>query len=304
MGYNISTLPDHIVRSENMEKFHFESVLGGQTLDFLSNEGALSEGVLGSTEPINFMKNTLVWQSGVVCKLSELGETALSEATVYIAPIAFKQAYCSLELATKWKSEKVKQQKKNIALDELQFGNEITNDLIQLNKADVEKAVWLGDSTKTGNMKFVEGFLKQLSTGTFALGTLTATDMIGKITEAYLKMPSAVTNAPDFRVFIGTNEYKKYRAELASKNLFHKEDEFAVFGTSAQFVVVDGLDATNKVVFARARNLQARADYEGTEAKVDVWYEKNDDEMKIRARFGLGVKAIFKQEIGVLDLGA
>lgn len=302
MGYNISTLPDNIVRSENMEKFHFESVLGGQTLDFLSDMGALAEGVLGSTEPINFMKNTLVWQDGKTCKLSELGETALSEATVYIAPIAFKQAYCSLELASKWKAEKVKQSKKNIALDELQFGNEITADLIQMNKADVEKAVWLGDSTKTGNLKFVEGFLKQLATGTFTLGTLTATDLVGKITEAYVKMPSAVTSAEDFRIFIGTKEYKQYRAELASKNLFHQEDPLAVFGTSAQFVVVDGLDATGKVVFARARNLQVRSDYEGIDAKVDVWYEKNDDEMKIRARFGLGVKAIFKQEIGVLDL--
>ena len=54
------------------------------------------------------------------------------------------------------------------------------------------------------------------------------------------------------------------------------------------------------MVYARARNLQTGGDL--TSLELEHWYSKDDDEVKVQARFSLGATAIYKQEIGVLDV--
>ncbi|WP_164108252.1 MULTISPECIES: hypothetical protein [Sphingobacterium] len=305
MGYNINTLADRILASENLEKFFTESILGGQTLDFLSDHGSVSEAPLNTTSDINMMKNTLVWQDGKVAKLAELGSTELTQASVYVAPIGFKQAYDSLALQSKFSGEVLKNKKKSKQTDDLMFGEAIVEDVTNLNKKDVEKLVWSGDKSivdTNDNMRFADGFLTQLKTGTYDLSAITGANIVEKIMNAYIEMPSEVTGADDFRVFIGTKEYKAYRAKITDLNLFNAGEKDDVFGTSAKFHVVDGLDNSGKVVLARARNLQVKTDYEGANVQIEAFYVQNDDEMKIRGRFGLGMKPIFIQEIGVLSI--
>src|SRR5690606_7711493 len=158
----------------------------------------------------------------------------------------------------------MKAKKKSKQMDDLMFGDSIVEDITALNKRDVERLVWQGDTSLTGNdnMRFADGFLKQLSTGTFDLSGVTGATLVEKIMNAVIAMPSEITNAPDFRVWIGSKEYKAYRAEIATSNLFATIDPLDVFGTNVKFHVVDGLDSELKAVLARPRNLQVKTDYE------------------------------------------
>ncbi|WP_313511638.1 hypothetical protein [Sphingobacterium sp.] len=305
MSFNINTLADRILGSENLEKFYTESILSGQTLDFLSDHGSVTEAPLNTTSDINLMKNTLVWQDGKIAKLAELGTTDITQASIYVAPIGFKQAYSSIELHSKFAGEVMKNKKKSKQMDELLFGNAIIEDLTALNKKDVERLVWKGDTSITdanNNLRWADGFLKQLASGTYDLSAVTGANIVEQIMNAYIEMPSEITGADDFRIWIGSKEYKKYRAIIAKTNLYAGVEPLDVFGTNAKFHVVDGLDSENKSVLARARDLQVKTDYEGADVQIEVFYVQNDDEMKVRGRFGLGMKPIFKQEIGVLNL--
>ncbi|KKX49372.1 hypothetical protein [Sphingobacterium sp. IITKGP-BTPF85] len=302
MGYNISALPKHILQSENTEKFLTASILGSQTLDFLSDAGSFTEGLIGGTEPVNIMKTDLVYQDGKLCKLEDLGSVTLTQSEIYVKPIAFMQGFCSLDLNPTWKGEDMKAKKKGKVLDEITFADAIIENLTATNKKNIERNIWQM-KVDAGDASSFDGFLEQLKTGTAPLGTIApALKVYEKIIAGFLAMPTEVTGAEDFKIFIGSDLYNQYVAEISALNLFNALAPDAVHGTSAKFLVVDGLNGTKKAVLARARNLQGKTDITSEGADLQSFYVEKEDTMYLRNRFGLGVKPVFINEIGVLNL--
>lgn len=301
MSYKVNTLPKHILVSDETEKFLTESILGGQTIDFLSDNGSFTDGAIGGYEPVNIMKTDVVWQDGRICKLEDLGDVALTQTDIYVKPLAFMQSYCKADLQPKWTGEVMKAKKSAKTMDEILFADAIMAGLKEANKEKLERNVWQG-KVVAGDASSFDGFLEQLKTGTVDLSTATGTKLYEKIISAYLLMPVAVTNKSDFRIFIGSDLYKQYVAEIGPLNLYNKLEPLAVFGTSASFVVCDGLADSKKIVLARARNLQGKGDITSDVTEIESFYVQKEDTMYIRGRFGFGVKPVFVQEIGVLSI--
>jgi len=298
MSYNVTSLPAYT--SEQSRKFMLKSILGGKTIEFLTEKGSFDPTAMGNTA-IQLLETDVVWQDGSVCKLSELGSVALAQNVLVVQPIAMKFPLCARTLVKTYAVEdlKAKQRGEN-GFDDALFIEHIGDDVASKNQAEIEKLVWQGDKTKTGNMKFIDGFLKQLATGTFDLSTITGADIVAELQNAYLAMPIEVRDQEDFRIFLGKEVYDKYKAVLAGKNIYQAVDDNTLFGTTAIFQIANGLNGTNKAVYSRARNLQTGGDLKSTE--LEHWYSKDDDEVKVQARFSLGATAIYKQEIGVLDV--
>ncbi len=298
MSYNVTNLPAYT--SEQSRKYMLKSILGGKTIEFLTEKGSFDPTAMGNTA-IQLLESEIVWQDGGACKLSELGSVALAQNVLVVQPIAMKFPLCARTLVKTYAVEDLKaKQKGESGFDDALFIEHIGDDVATKNQAEIEKLVWQGDKTKTGNMKFIDGFLKQLATGTFDLSAVTGADIVAELQNAYLAMPIEVRDQEDFRIFLGKEVYDKYKAVLAGKNIYQATDDNTLFGTTAIFQIVNGLNGTNKVVFARARNLQTGGDLKSTE--LEHWYSKDDDEVKVQARFSLGATAIYKQEIGVLDV--
>lgn len=301
MSYKVNTLPKHILVSNETEKFLTESILGGSTIDFLSDNGAFAEGQIGSYEPVNIMKTDLIYQDGKICSLQSLGDVALTQTDIYVKPLAFMQSYCKADLWPLWSSEVMRAKKSAKTMDEILFADAIMAGLKEANKEQLERNVWQGKEV-AGQAATFNGFLEQLKTGTVDLSTATGTKLYEKIISAFLLMPVAVTNKSDFRVFIGSDLYKQYVAEISVLNLFNQLDPLAVFGTSATFVICDGLADSKKIVFSRARNLQGKGDITSEGTEIESFYVEKEDTMYIRGRFGFGIKPVFVQEIGVLNI--
>ena len=292
MSYNVTNLPAYT--SEQSRKFMLKSILGGKTIDFLTEKGSFDPTAMGNTA-IQLLETDVVWQDGSACKLSELGSVALAQNVLVVQPIAMKFALCARTLVKTYAKEDLKaKQKGENGFDEALFIEYIGDDVATKNQAEIEKLVWQGDKTKTGNMKFIDGILKQISTGTFDLSAVTGADIVAKLQNAYLAMPIEVRDQEDFRIFIGKEVHDTYKLAVAGKNIFQATDDNTLFGTTGIFQIV------NKVVYARARNLQTGGDL--TSLELEHWYSKDDDEVKVQARFSLGATAIYKQEIGVLDV--
>lgn len=301
MSYKVDSLPKHILVSDETEKFLTESVLGGQTIDFLSDNGAFTDGLIGGYEPVNILKTDTIFQDGKICELQDLGDVALTQTDIYVKPLAFMQSFCKLDLNPKWTGEVMKAKKAGKVMDEIAFADAIMAGIKESNKEQIEHNVWQG-KVVAGQPATFDGFLEQLKTGTVDLSTATGTKLYEKITSAFLLMPVAVTNKSDFKIFIGSDLYRQYVAEISALNLFNTLDPLAVFGTTASFVVCDGLAGSNKVVFSRARNLQGKGDITSDVTEIESFYVQKEDKMYIRGRFGFGVKPVFVQEIGVLDV--
>lgn len=258
MSYNITNLPAY--SSEQSRKFMLKSILGGKTIEFLTEQGSFDPDAMGNKK-IQLLDTDVIWQDGSACKLSELSSVSLAQNSLDVQPIAIKFALCERVLVKTYAVEDLKsKQKGENGFDDSMFIEHIGDDVAIKNQKEVEKLVWQGDKTKTGNMKFIDGFLKQLSTGTFDLSTVTGADIVAELQNAYLAMPIEVRDQEDFRIFLGKEVYDKYKAVLAGKNIFQAVDDNTLFGTTAIFQIANGLNGTNKVVFARARNLQTGGD--------------------------------------------
>jgi len=299
MSYNVTNLPAYT--SEQSRKFMLKSILGGKTIEFLTAQGSFDPTAIGKSA-IQLMDTDVVWQDGALCRLSDLGGVALSQNFLEPAPIALRFSLCVRTLTKTYAVEDLKASGKGEKMDDALFVENIGEDIASKNQREIEKLVWQGDKTLTTNMKYIDGYLKQLATGTFALGTITGADVIAKLSNAYLAMPVEVRDQEDFRIFVGKDTYDAYKAILAGKNIFQAVDDMTLFGTDAKFQIANGLNGTSKVVYSRARNLQAGGDLKDT--SIEHWYSKDDGDVKVEARFSVGATAIYKQEIGVLNLGA
>lgn len=307
MGYNLTALPQYINQSEYSDSFLVASILGGQTLDFLSDNGAYrGDGVQGATSSIHLMANTLVYQNGKTCGLQELGETVLSEANITVEPIAFNSSYCNqTDLPEKWTVEESKKKKNKLVLDELMFAEAILGELESLNKAEIEKMVWRGNkATGVGNMKMMNGFLTQIESAsdTIDLSAITGATTLDKLVAGALAYPVEVSQQEDFRVFLGLDAYNKYINDVTNKNQFHPTAETTLYGSTIKIQVVNGLNGINKAVFGRARNFQTKGDLDNGGSTFNVIVDEINEKLLVRCRFGLGAKLVFSSEVGVLDL--
>ncbi|MES2062731.1 MAG: hypothetical protein V4456_12475 [Bacteroidota bacterium] len=291
MGYNISALPDFKTEGK---AFVIKSILESQTIKKLDAAGQFDSSAKG-TQLVNLLDSDPIIQDGTACGFTPQGGAVLAQSELTVKDLKINEEYCPRDLERVWAKGELKAGQD---YDEMVFMADIAD--INSNKAALalEKMVWQGDTTLTGStsLKMINGFVKQIKAGAYInLSGATGSTVIAKLQKVFALMPIEVTDAEDFRIFIGKDTYNSYVAELAEKNLFNPTTEFTLFGTIAKLEVVSGLNGGH-VVASRYRNLMAGGEMTAVEFKS--WYSQDDDDVKLSSRFSLGVVAIYPQEIG------
>ncbi len=301
MGYNISALPDFKTEGK---AFVIKSILESQTIKKLNDAGSFDPTAKG-VNTIQLLDSDLVIQDGSDCGFDPAGGAVLSQATLTIKDLKINEEYCPRDLERVW------------AKGELKAGQDYEEMVFMADIADMngkkaalalEQMVWQGDTSLTGttSLKQINGFIKQIKAASGAtpyinLSGATGTTTISKLQKVNALMPIEVRGADDFRIFIGKDTFDNYVAELAEKNLFNTPESGTILGTTTKYEVVNGLNGGH-VVAARYRNLQAGG--EMTDVSFDTWYSKDDDNVKLKSRFSLGVVPVYPQEIGYVKLAA
>ncbi|TFF34386.1 hypothetical protein [Mucilaginibacter psychrotolerans] len=291
MGYNLSALPDF--KSEG-KAFVIKSILESQTIKKLNDAGSFDPTAKG-TQTIQLLDSDLVIQDGSNCGFSSAGGAILSQTTLTVKDLKINEEYCPRDLERVWAKGELKAGQE---YDEMVFMSDIADMNTKKAALELEKMVWLGDTTITGttSLKRIDGYIKQIKAGAYInLSGATGTTVIAKLQKVNASMPIEVRSAEDFRIFIGKDTFDQYVAELAEKNLFNQPESGTVFGTTAKYEVLNGLNGGH-VVAARYRNLQAGG--EMTDVSYESWYSKDDDNLKVKSRFSLGVVPVYVQEIG------
>jgi hypothetical protein len=297
MGYDITNLPNFKTEGK---AFVLKSIMSSQTIKKLLDAGSFDPTAKGQST-IQLLDTDITIQDGQACGRNPLGGAALSQATLTVKPLKINQDYCPRDLERTWAKGEL-QAGQNY--DSMAFMNDIAE--LNSNKAslEIEKMVWLGDTTLTGttSLKQIDGYVKQIKAGAYInLSGATGATIISKLQKVNALMPIEVTDAEDFRIFIGKDTYNTYVAELAEKNLFNPTTEGTLFGTVAKLEVVSGLNGGH-VVATRYRNLQAGG--EMTDVSFDGWFSRDDDNFKLDSRFSIGVVPVYPQEIGYTKIAA
>jgi len=170
MAFDVSGLSNYT--EENEQKLITSSVFGSKTISMMIPMVGVK-----SSEKINIMETDAVFQAGGTCGWNASGTTALTQRTVTVGKIKVQEALCPKTLEAKY-TQNLLQQGSNP--EAIPFEKEYTDKKVALIAAQMETAVWQGDTTSgTNNLSYFDGLIKNIGKAYSATGTINVNAITG-----------------------------------------------------------------------------------------------------------------------------
>lgn len=275
-----------------------KAVIGSRT----AKEFYLFSGVKGSTA-LNLLNTEVQFGNGNTCGWDEAGTSTLSQRVIVPAAIKINQSFCDKALLKTWANYDVR-----VAAGQktLPFEEDFVNGVLEGIQANLEKALWQGDtSSEDVNLKQFDGMLKILN-GAEIGGTYSVVegDTVTKIiNNTYALIPTAAFTKGDVVMYVGTDTYRTYIQELiANGNLVITNtvndvpmpESVLIPGTNVRVIGVAGLDNNAvKCVASYKDNFVYGTDLSGDEEKFELWYSQDNREFRLAVEFTAGVQVAY-----------
>ncbi len=302
--YDVSGLGAYV--DEQRDEILVKQVTQGKTLEQIT----IQEGIKGS-EKIKLMDDTLVYQTAD-CTMTASGDTVFTDRTISVADIGYMKQFCQKDLAGFWTQLNLRAG----AMDEdkeLVFEQAIIDYMLSLHSNELDKLIWRGDTSGSGNLSFIDGFSKICTTlaGCVNLNasstvSITNSNAYDVFYEVFVTSPEAVAESADFKCFTGRENFNKLIKNLVDLNFFHYSpdqiaqlDSVTVPGTDMVVSKVVGLNTKDDIFTGRASHFIFGTDLTSDLDNFEVWYSQDDDVIYMRSKFRAGVQVPFLDQIGV-----
>jgi hypothetical protein len=305
MAFNVTGLTNYT--NEQSTELVIKSIFGGKTAALLQAAGQVQVGIK-TAEALNILSSDVYIQADG-CGYSPSGTTTFSQRNISVAAMKVEETLCPKKLEEKWMQTQIAPGSAKDIPFEAQIGEEKA---AKIAKA-LEVAVWQGD-TATGNTNpntnRFDGFIKIIDaasattiTGNSSSATaITVANVEGLIDDMYNLIPADIADAEDLTLFVGMDTFKKYTTALRNANLFHYAVEAAnmemvIPATNVKMVAVGGLNGTNRMFLARLSNMYIGTDLLNEFENYEIFYSRDNDEVRFRAAIKMGVQFAFADQI-------
>lgn len=294
----VTSLPDYVNQS-SME-LKAKSELGARSAGLLT----IQTGVNGDTD-IHLLTTDVKFQDGSDCGFNAQDTSAITHRRLSPAILKVNTTFCEKKLLGTFAQHQVRVA---AGKESLPFEEKFIGGIVGGVNDGVEKLIWQGDSTATGQTE-PDGLLKIMNTDvptgntvSFAAGT----SAYSAIKDVYSKMPTQVVNKSDARIIVSTSLFRKFIMELVAANLYHYDPannaetlSYKLPGSNVIVEGVEGLDGADKeyIVGGRLSNFFVGVDLEGDTDTFDFWYSKDDRIFKLAIEFALATQVAFPDEI-------
>lgn len=298
MGFIVNALPDYV--KENADKLLYKIIFGASSIQRFTKQ----LGVKGKAA-INRLNTTPVFQDGSDCGFTPQGDATFTQRIIDAGLVKVNMEFCHLALIGKYAEYQVRV---NADQNAMPFEEEITNSIVDGIRNGMEKAVWQGDTASSdATLKHFDGLLKVLNDAEGVVEvSLSGATAWAKLKEVLAKIPAHVLRKAGLKINVSPELFSAFTQELVEKNLFHYAGpqnanplEFVLPGTNIPVVSVDGLSGTKKVVAAVDDNIYYGTDMEGDSEAIDLWFSKDNDKFRLKARWNAGVQVAFPDEVVV-----
>ena len=302
MAIDVTKLPAYT--EEHRLPLLRNAVVGNRT----AQEFNLYTGVKGKTA-LNLLNTTVTFGDGSSCGWNEAGKSEMSQRTIEPGYIKVNQSFCDKALLKTWANYSVR-----IAAGQktLPFEEDFMAGVIDAIKANLEKAMWQGDtSSGDANLNKFNGMIKILTDASVA-GTYTVQDSDSVstiINKTYALIPSAAYEKGEVVMFVGYDTYRAYIQELiANGNLVITNvvqdvampTSVLIPGSNVRVIPVGGLDNQKvKAVASYRDNFIYGVDLTGDEEKLDMWYSQDNREFRLAVEFLAGVQVAYPDLVSV-----
>lgn len=289
------------------------AVIGAKTQKLIMDNGIVLTGVKGPTA-IPLMDTDAVFQSQT-CTFDASGTTSFSQRTLTPGKIKVEEKICPKELETYYTMEALRAGSTYEDFGNADFAAAYLAKKNARIASQLETAIWQGDSgSGTANLNKFNGLSVLINagsainanvsgyTGVATITTVTASNVIAATEGIYKAIPAEVMAKGDVRIFVGYDWFRLLVLAYRALNLFSYNPQDANFegfilpGTNVKVEPVNGLNTTGDAYAISLSNMAIGVDLEAEETNYKLWYSEDNNDVRFRAEFKVGVDVAYTSE--------
>ena len=289
-----------------------EAVFNAKTQSLIKAGGILLPKVK-SAEAIPLMNTNANFQTDS-CGWNASGTSTFSQRTVTVGKVKIEEAICPKDFEAYFTQEALRAGSTYEDFGNSDFEAKFVEKKNALIAKQLETALWQGD-TDNGNMNLnkFDGLIKLIDAGSpvdanvsaftgvsgGAIATITQSNIVAILQGVYKAIPVEIVDKEDLHVFVGNDVYRLAVIAYQALNLFNykvdgdAEQMFVIPGTNAKLIGVNGLNGTGDIYATTLSNIAMGFDLEAEEESYDLWWSKDNNEVRLRIAFKLGVNVVF-----------
>jgi hypothetical protein len=299
MAFNVSSI--NAYTNETAQQLVKKAVLAGKTMSMVSVVPGIKY-----KETLNILDNTISVQNAT-CGFTSKGSVAFKQREIEVTALEVKESLCEKTLEQYFMGQWMKP---GSPKDE-ELGAILADSYVEKIKEYNELNIWKGGIGSPGYGK-IDGLISilsdeatrvtvELGSPDIMAGPFTSANIVSAVDAMVANIPEEILNKSDLTLFMSYANYNLYTAALRTANLYHYKGESGtdfecyIPGTSVKAVATHGLTSTDYMVLTFASNIVVGTDLLDEEEKFDIWYSKDNDEVRVNIQWKIGVEVYFPE---------
>lgn len=289
------------------------AVIGAKTQKLIMDNGIVLTGVKGPTA-IPLMDTDAVFATQS-CTFDASGTTSFSQRTLTPGKIKVEEKICPKDLEAYFTMEALRAGSTYEDFGNADFAAAYLAKKNARIAAQLETAIWQGDSgSGTANLNKFNGLQVLIGagsainanvsgyTGVATITTVTSSNVIAATEGIYKAIPAEVMAKGDVRIFVGYDWFRLLVLAYRALNLFSYNPQDANFegfilpGTNVKVEPVNGLNGTGDAYAISLSNMAIGVDLEAEETNYKLWYSEDNNDVRLRIEFKVGVDVAYTSE--------
>jgi len=299
MAFVISSIDPYV--NQTASELISAAVLGGDTLNFAT----VIPGIKG-TQSINYLEDAIT-VGFASCGFTAAGATTITQRDIEVKALEVKKSWCEKTLEPIFLGQMMKPG----APKEPQFGDILAQQTVKLIAKENEKQLWVGGVGSPAYGK-INGYVAILETEATRIdcsalspaintGPYTASTIVAAVDFLVANLPEEIAMREDLTVFMSMGNFKLYTNALRTAalipNAWVEDGTFTVTipGTNIKAKAQAGLTGTDYMLLTFNANLIVGTDLVNEEEKFDIWYSRDNDEVRGNFQWKLGAQVYFPE---------
>jgi hypothetical protein len=312
MALSLGTLSAYT--KQLVEPLLTSAVIGARTQQLIMDGGIVIPKAK-SVVAIPLMDTDAVFQADG-CGYSPSGTTSFTQRSVTVGKIQVSETICPKNFEAYFTQEALKAGSTYTDFGNAQFLEAYLAKKNARIAAQIETSIWQGDITGAGgaNLTKFDGLIKLIDagsptdanvsgyTGVATISTITASNVVAATEGIYRAVPAEVMAKGDVKIFVGYDWYRLLILAYRALNMFSYNPQdvnaqsFILPATNIEVVPVNGLNGTGDAYAISLSNMALAVDLENEENNYRVWYSEDNDEIRTKVSFKVGVNVGFTNE--------
>jgi hypothetical protein len=261
----------------------------------------------GSNVKLNTLSHDIALQAAA-CGWSVDGTTTFNQVPVSVAAIDLKEALCPKTLEPKYLGQLMAN---GSSPEDFPFSQYVIETKQEALASQIDYMFWQGDTTGgSGNLALVDGvgsFLESYTSSVVYVdfgATISVSNVEDKVDAMVAEIPEEIYDRDDLALYMPVGDFKLLVSAYIKNNYYNyntsengKTLETTIPGHNIKVYGVPGLRGTHNWYLTPTSNLVFVTDLLDETEDIDMWFSKDNDEIRLKGSLKMGVGVYFSSYV-------